>query len=206
MSTPEGNAQPPHAIDPLQLLADDRAKARAQRDAMANLACLATASDGMAAARMLVLRDLDDGLALFWSDTSPKAAQLAAGTQPEVLVFLPSLNVQYRLGATLRALPDELLAMHWRRRPEAAKRIDWFYNTVATQGTPVESRDALKAAVAQATQHPAFSLERAPPAARGYYLDISRVDRMHIRDDDPPHDRRRFIRTASGWHAQVLVP
>jgi pyridoxine/pyridoxamine 5'-phosphate oxidase len=206
MSTPEGNALPAQAIDPLRLLADDRAKARAQRDAMANLACLATASDGAAAARMLVLRDLDDGLALFWSDTSPKAAQLVAGAQPEVLVFLPSLNVQYRLGTTLRALPTDLLALHWQRRPVAAKRIDWFYNTVATQGTPVASRDALKAAVEQNTQHPEFSLERAPPAARGYYLDITRVDRMHIRDDDPPHDRQLFTRTATGWHAQVLVP
>ncbi len=194
------------AIDPLQLLADDRAQARAQGDAMANLACLATAAEGTAAARMLVLRDLDDGLALFWSDTSPKAGQLVAGAQPEVLVYLPSLNVQYRLGVLLRALPDDLLNLHWQRRPLAAKRIDWFYNTAATQSSPIASRDALKAAVAESTSHPRFSLERAPPAARGYYLDVGRVDRMHIRDDDPPHDRRLFTRAASGWQEQVLVP
>lgn len=196
----------PPTTDPLLLLADDRAKARAQGDAMANLACLATAANGSAAARMLVLRDLEDGLAMFWSDTSPKAAQLVGGAQPEVLVYLPSLNVQYRLAVALRALPDDLLRSHWQRRPDGAKRIDWFYNTVATQSTPVESRAALQAAVRANDAHPDVSMHSAPPAARGYYLDVQRVDRMHIRDDDPPHDRRLFTRSGAAWIEQVLVP
>ena len=178
---------------------------------MANLACLATAADGQAAARMLVLRDLGDELALFYSDTSPKAAQLNSGVLPELLIYLPSLNVQYRLGAQLRAIPAELLTLHWQRRPDAAKRIDWFYNTVRAQSLPIESRDVLKQAVAQSAQSAATSTTQPPPAAGGYFLDVHALERLHIQDTDPPHDRRRYTRVtqdgrADEWHEQVLVP
>ncbi len=197
--------------NPLLQLASDRAQARAQGDAMANLACLATAADGRAAARMLVLRDLGDELALFYSDTSPKAAQLNSGALPELLIYLPSLNVQYRLGVRLRAIPAELLTLHWQRRPDAAKRIDWFYNTVRAQSLPIESRDALKQAVAQNAQSAATSTTQPPPAAGGYFLDVHAVERLHIQDTDPPHDRRRYARVKTDgqpdqWKEQVLVP
>ena len=197
--------------NPLLQLANDRAQARAQGDAMANLACLATAADGRAAARMLVLRDLGAELALFYSDTSPKAAQLGTGAMPELLVYLPSLNVQYRLGVQLRAIPTDLLTMHWQRRPDAAKRIDWFYNTARAQSLPIESRAVLQHALAQNSELPATSLTQPPPAAGGYFLDVSTIERLHIQDTDPPHDRRRYTRVAQAgrpdeWQEQVLVP
>ena len=202
--------------NPLLQLANDRAQARAQGDAMANLACLATAADGQAAARMLVLRDIDDELALFYSDTSPKSAQLRNGARPELLIYLPSLNVQYRLAVRLRALPAALLNLHWQRRPEAAKRIDWFYNTVSAQSLPIASRAALQQAVAKNAHSGATSLSQPPPAAGGYFLDVQAIERLHIQDTDPPHDRRRYIRIGSTahaghpaqqeWQEQVLVP
>lgn len=189
-------------IDPLQLLAKDRAAARERGDAMANLACLATAAAGAAAARMLVLRDLDDGLALFFSATSPKARELASGAAPEVLIYLPSLDVQYRLGVTLRPLAPELLTSHWQRRPEPAKRIDWYYNTVAAQSTVVASREALRHSLAAQP----LQAEQPPAGAQGFYLDVGRVDRMRIDNREPPHDRVLYTRTQDGWTASVLVP
>src|SRR5262249_11845986 len=63
--------------DPTAQLANDRARAREARDPWANLCVLSTVDGrGIAQSRILVLRDLDQRLAIFVNATSPKHAQI----------------------------------------------------------------------------------------------------------------------------------
>ncbi len=74
-------------MSPLQRLREDRARARALQDPYADLCALATVDvRSHPQVRTLVLRDLDNGLAVFVNATSPKwrtmnrVAAMAIGT------------------------------------------------------------------------------------------------------------------------------
>ena len=193
-------------IDPLVLLRSDRAIARQRNDAMANLCAFATATAGAANVRTLVLRDIDEALAVFFSATSPKARELGDGVRPQAVVYLPSLNVQYRLWLRLRPVPRELLEKHWPQRPIAAKQLDWFYNLHTPQSAAFADRAALRAAIADISTHEQASMTKPPKAAVGCFLDPDRVERLRLDDNDPPHDRRLYELVGATWHEAVLVP
>lgn len=187
--------------DPLALLAADRARATAAADPFASLCVLATAAGGRASARTLVLRDIDGTLAIFTNASSPKWQELHAGVEPELLVYLPSCRVQYRLRGRLLAIDTATMHAHWQRRPEWGRRLDGIYETRA-QSSALDSDafiDALRAA-------PPALPDTMPAGVRGLRLDAHEVERLLLDDARPPHDRRRWQRTAGAWQAVRLLP
>ena len=87
--------------DPIALVVEDRARARAAGDPLADLCVLATGGgaeeDGSAGVRPIVLRDVGpQGIGLLISRTSPKWEPLSAGRY-EVLLLWLTIRRQYRV-------------------------------------------------------------------------------------------------------------
>ncbi len=192
-------------IDPLSLLADDRRKARAANDPWANLCALATVDAiGDPQARVLVLRDLDARLALFFNGTSPKQAEVQLATRHAVLVFLASLACStacpwYSSRCRLRSS-----VASWLDRPRIPKVMDWLYERHQPQSSVAPSRDHLDRRFAELHAELPATVE-APPNAVGYYINVERLERLELANDRV-HSRQRFERNGDEWIASELIP
>lgn len=189
-------------IDPLGKLAEDRRQAREREDPCAGLCTLASLNEtGWPDARTLVLRDLDDRLAVFVNATSPKFAHL---DRVSIVVWLPTLNVQYRLRCTTSPVPEALVAESWQLRPEPPKHMDWLYTLHQGQSTAIADREALLKALAGLSLPDPLV---APDTARGLFLEPDQIDRLDLGMANGVHDRRRYLPgNPGGWTEQVLVP
>lgn len=189
--------------DPLQWLAADRATARARQDPCAGLCSVANVDEaGLPQQRTLVLRDLETRLAVFVNSTSPKWSSLSEGPV-SVLVWLPTLNVQYRLACRTDPVPEHLVHASWQLRPDPPKRMDWFYTHHSPQSSTVASREELLGALATLALPEPLT---APHTARGLYLDALTVERLDLTQDNGVHDRRSYRRDGDGWIERTLTP
>lgn len=187
------------APDPIALLAADRAAARDQQDGWAAVCALGTVnSEGDAEQRTLVLRDTHERLSLFFSATSPKWQELQSRPSANLLIYLPSTQVQYRLRVHWERIDDNVVRNSWQLRPNMPKKLDWFYQTHA-QSTVV-SRDHLEASLAESEPTP----EAAPDTAIGVYLNPIRIERLEL--SSGVHQRDLFELTGTEWHHTTLVP
>lgn len=187
--------------DPVSLFKIDRDRARAAQDPMANLLTLGHNGDQTAEMRTLVLRDVGDELAIFINATSPKWPAL--GGRTSLLMYWPSIQIQYRILADLSPVQAEIVADSWQLRPDAPKRMDWFYTEVRAQSQPVDSRAALLEKVHQLALPDNLV---APDTARGLVLKPFRVERLDLTQENGIHDRTLFLRQADHWTEQTLVP
>ena len=193
------------APDPVALLREDRTRAAERADPMANLCVLATLDAGEPEARTMVLRDLEPALSgppsfgLFVNTTSPKFREFRQSSTVVVVVYLPSLAVQYRLRCSLEQLPEGLVRASWRLRPPIPKRMDWLYED-HPQSSVVDSREALVGLLHG--PEPAS----APGSAVGFRLLVQSIDRLDLDTEDGVHDRRRYDYDGQSWREDVLVP
>jgi len=191
--------------DPLDLLANDRARARTAADPWANLCVLSTVNAiGEPQARVVVLRDLERRLAVFINGTSPKHAQLPNSKRHSVLVYLASLGVQYRMTAALESVPRQLVRTSWLDRPRIPKVMDWLYEHDRAQSSEVVSREYIEERYAQINASLPKSID-APPNALGYYLIVEQLERLELAGDRI-HSRQSYRREGSQWRASELIP
>lgn len=188
---------------PLALLAADRRRARERDDPWASLCALATVdAAGEPAVRVLVLRETAERLGVFVNGTSPKVAEFANARTVAVLVYLPSVGVQYRLQCTLEAIEPALVRDAWQQRPAMPKRLDWFYEA-HPQSSGFEGRAALEEAVAH---HPLPEPLTAPASALGFAVLPSEVERLQLTEGGGLHDRCRYAYEAGRWVECAVVP
>lgn len=193
-----------HSEGPLELLAADRSRARELEDPCATLCTIATVDGaGHPQARTVILRELNNRLAIFANETSPKWGQIELSASVALVVWLPSLKVQYRLQCDTRPVAKADVHESWQMRPEPPKRMDWFYTRVQPQSSPIEDRDTLLESVGNLKLREPLV---APRTAGGIYVEPFQVERLDLTMDDGIHDRRAFHRRADGWHESVLVP
>ena len=190
-------------MDPLEQLRTDRGLARGQQDPNAGICTLASVDgDGLPQARTLVLRDLEDRLAIFINATSPKF-EFVWQRPVSVLVWLPTLNVQYRLACATEPVADDVVAASWLLRPAPPQRMDWLYTRSHPQSTPVASREHLLDTLRGLELPEPLA---APATARGLYLNPTLVERLDLSQENGVHDRREYRLDDSGWQEQVLIP
>jgi pyridoxamine 5'-phosphate oxidase len=190
--------------DPLVLLKRDREIAKRAGDPWASLCVLATYSGERPEARTLVLRDLDERLAIFVNRSSPKSLQIDRHPEVAVLVYLATANVQYRLNGLLDPVAEHVVHANWRARPRIPKVLDWLYRHHLPQSARVSSRETLEALHREVSNRVGDD-PTAPDDAIGYFIDPSSIERLELATDRL-HDRRRFTRTKSGWSIDILVP
>ena len=97
---------------PIEKFQADRARARDAGDPMAAVCVLATVDeDGRPEARTLVLRQVEDDLALFMHTSSPKWQQLQHGGS--INTYWPSVEIQYRMHFTTLPIDHAVVAARW---------------------------------------------------------------------------------------------
>ena len=189
---------------PIARFHEDRARARAKRDPCAELCALATVNDeGAPDVRTLVLRDIEDSeaprLAVFINDSSPKWAAMG---RVSALAYFPTLKVQYRLSCATAPVSETLVHSRWQDRPEAPKKMDWYYAQRPQSSTIASRAQIIKELGSLSLPEPLV----APPSARGLYLLPFEVERLDLNQPDGIHDRRRWHRPVTDWEETVLVP
>ena len=192
-------------VGPMIRFTNDRSKARAAGDPWANLCVLATVDhQALPQARVVVLRDLADRLAIFINATSPKHAELSLHARHAVLVYLASLGVQYRLRVEFEPVPPDIVRRSWLERPRIPKVMDWLYTRAQPQSSVVGSREALLEAYDQLDQTLPASVE-APPQAVGFYLGVERIERLELAGNRV-HSRQSHVLDGDDWSTFELVP
>ena len=198
------------AADPITLVVEDRARARAAGDPFADLCVLATAGhSGDAAApgvRPIVLRDVGpQGIGLLISRTSPKWEPLSTGRYELLLLWL-TIRRQYRVRGTVASMPDPLVETYWNQKVHESRLLDVYYATYGAQSTAVLSRGRfLEGIEALRRRYPTAEAVPRPELLLGVYLVPDRIEAWRG-SPDRLHDRRRFVREAGGWREETLVP
>jgi pyridoxamine 5'-phosphate oxidase len=196
--------------DPLSLVVDDRARARAANDPMTDLCVLATTGPADRAeapgVRPIVLRDIGaQGIGLLISGTSPKWEPLSSGRYELLLLWL-TIRRQYRVRGTIAPMPDATIETYWNQKVHASRLLDVYYATYGAQSTAVASRDAFLHGIdAIRQQYPTPEAVPRPELLRGVYLVPERIE-VWRGSPDRLHDRRRFFHEATGWREETLVP
>lgn len=158
-------------------------------------------AQGAVQIRTLVLRNVNDQLAVFVNATSPKwpALQQTFAVQ----TYWPSVALQYRLQVSTTAIDANLVHKSWRLRPDLPKRMDWFYQQHGQQSSTVASRQALLDLVNRVELPEPLA---APEQARGLGLIPFEVERLDLSQADGIHDRQRYCLQNGIWSVTTLVP
>ena len=136
---------------------------------------------------------------LFVNSTSPKFREFHQSSTIVVVVYLPSLSVQYRLRCTLDQLPEGLVRASWQLRPSIPKRMDWLYED-HPQSSAITGRRELLDLLAGSDP------DAAPESAVGFRLVAETVERLDLATPDGVHDRRRYNFDGQSWREEILVP
>ncbi len=192
--------------DPLSGLREDRARAREYGDANSELCWLATIdASGLPRVRALVLRDVEEGLALFINATSAKGADLTREPRCQIATWYPSLQRQWRLTVQTEPLSRTLLTSHWQRRPRSSQVMDHLYGDGFPQSTPLDDPARLRSA--HDALDAALGSDPSPPAdALALKLEILGAECLQIHPADRLHDRWEYVQDGSGWTRRALVP
>ena len=190
------------AINPFVQFTTERSDAFAAKDPMAALCTVATTEvNNLPNLRTLVLRDLDDQLAIFVNATSPKWPHLQKPFA--VLTYWPSIQIQYRMTCTGIPIDDKIVHDSWQLRPPPPKTMDWFYNQHAPQSSTIGSREELLNTVDNVDLPDPLT---APSQAKGLQLNIVRMERLDLTQTNGIHDRTLYEKEENGWSHTTLVP
>ncbi len=191
------------AADPISRFESWLAEATRTEPNDPNAVCLATSTpDGRPSARMVLLKGVDPGGFVFYT------------------------NLESRKGGELAANPEAALCFHWKTlarsvrveggvEPVSAAEADAYYASRARgsrigawasrQSRPLESRFALEKAVAEYTMKFGIGEIPGPNFWSGFRLVPRRIEFWR----DMPfrlHDRQVFHREGSGWRIEALYP
>ena len=188
--------------NPLNLLASDRDTARQAGDSLVDRCFLGTLNRrGRVSMRTLVLREVDERLAVFYSRSSAKHAELrSSNNRASILILLPTVGVQYRIEVRLEEIARSTLELHWQLKPNAAKRMGAIYER-RPQSTVIDNFEAFETLFAAAVPP-----RQSPPNSVGCFVHPLQVERLELRTEPHLHDRKLFELRGDAWHVCQLVP
>lgn len=185
--------------DPLRQLDAWLSAARDADETLPEAMTVATATtDGIPAARVVILRGVTRGLVFFTDVTSDKGVELAANPQAAaVLHWLRPVHRQVRVAGPVEPVSEAEADEYWRTRPPATRRLaDASY-----QSSVIADFDALRGRVRELGE---ADLPR-PARWSGFRV---LPDRAEFWQESPDglHDRIRYRRAGSGWTTERLSP
>ena len=164
---------------------------------------LATSSlDGRPAARVVLLKGLDQRGFVFYTNLESRKSIELAGNPHAALCFLwKSLNRQVRVEGTVATVGDDEADAYFATRPRDSKIGAW----ASDQSRPLESRDELERRVETFARR--FGEDTVPRPAywSGFRIVPQRVEFWQERPFRL-HDRHLFIREGTGWRRERLFP
>ena len=189
-------------------LENDLARAKALSDPNHNVCYFALADNkGFPSIRTLVLRSVSaGGITLFTNKTSPKWKILEDNPYCQILLWYPSIQIQYRLSGICSDLGQTSLEQDWQRRPNKSKLLDHFYDTIQAQSQPIESRQKLTDGLKQlSTLNPPEGLFM-PASAGAFNVDLKEIEYLQLSQSEEPHIRELHTKSDAGWATQTLIP
>ncbi len=188
--------------DPLITFNRDRQAAYGANDPMAHVCTVANVdANGHPQLRTLVLREVDNTLALFVNRHSPKWPFLQGSFS--LLTYWPTVSLQYRMQVSATVMDAAIVHESWQLRPDPPKRMDWYYEQFTPQSMPVDSRETLLNQLSEVVLPEPLT---APASAQGLLLEVQAMERLDLAQPDGVHDRVRYEKRAGSWQARVLVP
>jgi pyridoxamine 5'-phosphate oxidase len=191
--------------DPLALFAEWYADAQKTEPDVPDAMTLATVgSDGMPAARMVLLKGYDDEGFVFYTNTqSRKGQHLAAHPKAALLFHWKSLKRQVRLEGPVTPTTAEEADDYFATRQRGSQIGAW----ASDQSRPLETRFALEKRVAEFTAKHMIGKVPRPPHWSGFRLQPSLIE---FWQDGAfrLHDRLEYRRSGPGepWSTRTLYP
>lgn len=168
-----------------------------------NAMALATVDpDGLPNVRMVLLKGVDAGGFVFYTNTqSNKGRELLATPKAAIVLHWKSLRRQIRARGPVTVVSDAEADAYFQSRPRDSRIGAW----ASQQSRPLESRFALEKAVAANTAKYAIGEVPRPPHWTGFR--IAPVS-MEFWQDRPfrLHDRVVFHREGEHWRKERLYP
>ena len=191
------------APDPVAMFARWFAEARAADVAEPNAMTLATASaDGAPSARMVLLKGVDDGGFVFFTDyRSRKAAELDANPRAALVFHWVELERQVRIAGSVARVAREETEAYFRTRPLGSRLGAW----ASEQSSVIAGREVLDARLRDVEARFPGEDVPAPPHWGGYRLAPASVEFWQGRASRL-HDRIRYVRRGGGWAIERLSP
>ena len=189
--------------EPIGLFIDWLAEARAGEPNDANAMALATVdASGMPDCRMVLLKDVDArGFTFYSNRESAKGEELAARPAAALLFHWKSLRRQVRVRGRVEPVGAAEADAYFASRARESRIGAW----ASDQSRPLDSRQALEAAVARETAR--FEGGEVPRPERWTGWRVV-PDSVEFWRDRPfrLHDRMRFDRAGEGWARTRLWP
>ena len=169
---------------------------------LANAMTLATVTpEGAPSARIVLLKGLEQGAFLFYTNYLSRKGQELAQRASACLVFLWSdLERQVRVDGTVQKVTAPESESYFATRPLGARLSAW----ASAQSAPVPSRETLEKALAQARARHGDRPPR-PPHWGGYRVVPHEIEFWQGRADRL-HDRLRYRRQGDRWEIERLSP
>ena len=160
-------------------------------------------SDGQPAARVVLLKGLDDrGLVFYTSYESDKGQQLEANPRACACFFWVMLERQARISGSVAKVTREESEAYFRSRPRESQLGAW----ASQQSAVLSGPDELTARLAEVRARFGEGDVACPPHWGGYRLTPERVELWQGRPSRL-HDRLRYTRKAqSSWLVERLSP
>jgi pyridoxamine 5'-phosphate oxidase len=172
-------------------------EARAADTELPEAMALATATrDGAPSARMVLLRDLDDGLCFFTNYESRKGLELAENPRAALVLYWHPLGRQVRVEGAVKRLPAAESDEYFESRPPGSRGSA----AVSPQSRVIGTREELEQASA------ALGDDVRRPESWGGYRLVPKLWEFWQHRVDRLHDRFRYRPGVGGWIVERLAP
>ncbi|NUP09396.1 MAG: pyridoxamine 5'-phosphate oxidase [Polyangiaceae bacterium] len=192
-----------HPGDPIHLFNEAFARARTTEPFDATAMTLATVDErGMPSARVVLLKGVDEGGFVFFTNyDSRKARELDGQRVAALCVHWPTAEEQVRIEGTVTRVSAEESDAYFATRPRRSQLGAW----ASDQSRPVESREVLEARLRELEIRFEGNTIPRPPHWGGYRVTPSVIEFWYGRPNRL-HDRIRYERAGGSWTHTRLYP
>jgi pyridoxamine 5'-phosphate oxidase len=193
----------PEATDPIELFRLWFEAARGAGVPQPEAVALATASaDGAPSARMVLLKEVDSGGFVFFTNYgSRKAREMDANPRAALCFYWSPIERQVRASGRVTRVSEDESAAYFATRPRGSQLGAW----ASRQSETLHAREDLEESVREVRARFEGREVPLPTFWGGYRLEPDEIEFWQGRADRL-HDRLLYTRSGAGWSARRIYP